>query len=52
MHERGNLVLKSPPVFFALQLRKRRQHGEMIKDLMADYGLSKASVYRYLGKTA
>jgi DNA invertase Pin-like site-specific DNA recombinase len=33
------------------ELRKRRQQGELIKDLMADYGLSKASVYRYLGKT-
>ena len=30
------------------ELRKRRQQGELIKDLMADYGLSKASVYRYL----
>jgi DNA invertase Pin-like site-specific DNA recombinase len=30
------------------ELRKRRQKGELIKDLMKDYGLSKASVYRYL----
>ena len=30
------------------ELRKRRQQGELIKDLMKDYGLSKASVYRYL----
>jgi len=29
-------------------LRKRRQKGERIKTLMADYKLSKASVYRYL----
>jgi DNA invertase Pin-like site-specific DNA recombinase len=35
-----------------LELRKRRKKGELINDLMTDYGLSKASVYRYLGKTA
>jgi DNA invertase Pin-like site-specific DNA recombinase len=29
-------------------LRKRRQQGELIKNLMKDYNLSKASVYRYL----
>lgn len=29
-------------------LRKRRWQGELIKDLMKDYNLSKASVYRYL----
>ena len=34
------------------QLRQRREHGELIKTLMKDYSLSKASVYRYLGKTA
>jgi DNA invertase Pin-like site-specific DNA recombinase len=34
------------------QLRQRREQGELIKTLMKDYGLSKASVYRYLGKTA
>jgi DNA invertase Pin-like site-specific DNA recombinase len=34
------------------QLRKRREQGELIKTLMKDYSLSKASVYRYLGKTA
>ena len=32
------------------QLRRRREHGELIKVLMKDYSLSKASVYRYLGK--
>jgi DNA invertase Pin-like site-specific DNA recombinase len=32
------------------ELRKRRQKGDLIKDLMKDYGLSKASVYRYLNK--
>jgi DNA invertase Pin-like site-specific DNA recombinase len=30
------------------ELRKRRHDGDLIKDLMKDYGLSKASVYRYL----
>lgn len=29
-------------------LRRRRADGELIKTLMKDYGLSKASVYRYL----
>ena len=33
------------------QLRQRREQGELIKTLMKDYNLSKASVYRYLGKT-
>ena len=31
-------------------LRQRRQQGVLIKTLMKDYGLSKASVYRYLGQ--
>ncbi len=31
-----------------IELRERRDHGELIKNLMKDYGLSKASVYRYL----
>lgn len=30
------------------ELRQRRQKGELIRDLMKAYGLSKASVYRYL----
>ena len=30
------------------QLRKRREGGDLIKVLMKDYSLSKASVYRYL----
>lgn len=34
------------------QLRQRRQSGELIKSLMADYRLSKASVYRYLAEGA
>lgn len=29
-------------------LRQRRAQGALIKTLMQDYGLSKASVYRYL----
>jgi DNA invertase Pin-like site-specific DNA recombinase len=34
-----------------LELRRRRQQGDLIRTLMADYGLSKASVYRYLDGT-
>jgi DNA invertase Pin-like site-specific DNA recombinase len=34
------------------QLRHRRMHGALIKTLMKDYGLSKASVYRYLSETS
>ncbi len=34
------------------ELRKRRAQGELIKTLMQDYGISKVSVYRYLGQTA
>jgi DNA invertase Pin-like site-specific DNA recombinase len=30
------------------QLQQKREEGVKIKDLMKDYGLSKASVYRYL----
>jgi DNA invertase Pin-like site-specific DNA recombinase len=33
------------------ELRRRREQGELIKTLMQDYGLSKVSVYRYLGAT-
>jgi DNA invertase Pin-like site-specific DNA recombinase len=33
------------------ELRRRREHGALIKTLMQDYGLSKVSVYRYLGQT-
>ncbi len=33
------------------ELRQRRAQGILIKTLMADYRLSKASVYRYLGQT-
>jgi DNA invertase Pin-like site-specific DNA recombinase len=32
------------------ELRKRREQGELIKTLMKDYGISKVSVYRYLGR--
>ena len=31
------------------ELRDKRQQGTLIKDLMAQYGLSKATIYRYLG---
>ncbi len=30
------------------ELRLRRQNGELIRELMKDYGISKATVYRYL----
>ena len=30
------------------ELRQRRQNGELIRELMADYGISMATVYRYL----
>jgi len=32
------------------ELRQRRADGALIKTLMHDYGLSKVSVYRYLGE--
>lgn len=34
------------------ELWRRREQGVLIKTLMADYGLSKASVYRYLAQTS
>ena len=33
------------------ELRQKREQGTLIKTLMKEYGLSKASVYRYLGET-
>ena len=33
------------------ELRRRRKQGDLIKILMKDYDLSKASVYRYLGES-
>jgi DNA invertase Pin-like site-specific DNA recombinase len=33
------------------ELQQRRQQGVLIKTLMQDYGISKVSVYRYLGQT-
>ena len=30
------------------ELRQRRQNGELIRELMKDFGISKATVYRYL----
>jgi DNA invertase Pin-like site-specific DNA recombinase len=33
------------------ELRQKRDQGVLIKTLMKEYGLSKASVYRYLGET-
>ena len=32
------------------ELREKRARGTLIKDLMAEYSLSKATIYRYLGK--
>ena len=34
------------------ELKQRREDGDLIKTLMADYGLSKSSVYRYLNGEA
>jgi DNA invertase Pin-like site-specific DNA recombinase len=39
----------SPPQIAELQTR--REQGELVKMLMKDYSLSKASVYRYLNET-
>ncbi|ETX00981.1 MAG: resolvase [Candidatus Entotheonella factor] len=33
------------------ELQQRREQGVLIKTLMQDYGISKVSVYRYLGQT-
>lgn len=33
------------------EMRQRRKQGILIKTLMKDYGISKASVYRYLNET-
>ena len=33
------------------ELKRKREQGVLIKTLTKDYDLSKASVYRYLGKT-
>lgn len=33
------------------ELRQKRTDGALIKTLMKDYGLSKASIYRYLENT-
>jgi hypothetical protein len=33
------------------ELQQRREQGALIKTLMQDYGISKVSVYRYLGQT-
>jgi DNA invertase Pin-like site-specific DNA recombinase len=34
------------------ELREKRAQGTLIKDLMAEYGLSKATIYRYLTENA
>lgn len=34
------------------ELRQKRERGVLIKTLMQDYNLSKASVYRYLNQSA
>ena len=33
------------------ELREKREQGSLIKDLMAHYDLSKATIYRYLSET-
>jgi DNA invertase Pin-like site-specific DNA recombinase len=35
----------------SIELQHRREQGTLIRTLMHDYGLSKVSVYRYLGHT-
>ena len=34
------------------ELREKRAQGATIKDLMAEYSLSKATIYRYLTENA
>ena len=34
------------------ELRQRRENGELIRELMKAYGISKATVYRYLGDSS
>jgi predicted DNA-binding transcriptional regulator YafY len=33
-----------------LELKRRRENGELVKHLMADFGISKATLYRYLSE--
>jgi len=33
-----------------IELKQRRENGELVKGLMADYGISKATLYRYLSE--
>ena len=33
-----------------IEMRDKRANGTLIKDLMAEYSLSKATIYRYLSK--
>lgn len=35
----------------AAELREKRDQGALIRELMASYGLSKATIYRYLAET-
>ena len=35
-----------------VELQRKREQGALIKTLMQDYGLSKVSVYRYLGEAS
>lgn len=54
----GILKAKARAVQFGLQrklfdeqrieLKQRRENGKLVKDLMADYGISKATLYHYL----
>ena len=34
-----------------IELKQRRENGDLVKDLMADYGISKATLYRYLSES-
>jgi len=33
-----------------IELKQKRENGELVKDLIADYGISKATLYRYLNE--
>ena len=52
-HERGVHFGRQKKLTLAQmrELQRRRAQGTLIKTLMYDYGLSKVSVYRYLGTT-
>lgn len=52
--DRGVLFGKRPAMTEAQisELHQKRTQGILIRELMAEYRLSKATIYRYLGKAA